>query len=116
MTRSDTEGTTDMKIRFTVLMLLTIIVVSGATSVAASMPSRCPSDTHISGDPTWCLSNEQHAAPSGTGYLPNYATQKDARIAVRVELLLGGLVVGGTLLVAAFREQRRPILQPATAS
>ena len=40
-------------------------------------------------------------APSGSGSIPSFATGKDYRVTLRIEIAAVGLVIGGLLLVGA---------------
>jgi len=70
--------------------------------VAAALPARCPADTHELG---WgespCISDNRHLSASGHS-ISSFAIGKDARIPMRIEIALAGLVLGGVLIFGAF--------------
>ena len=97
------------------LLLAAMVVVSASSAMAAALPSRCPAGTHELG---WgespCISDQRHISPSGHS-IPYYATGKDARIPLRVETAVAGLIVGGLLIAGAFWNRKRPVLSIASA-
>ena len=83
-------------------LLAAMVVISASAAVAAAIPPRCPAGTHELG---WgespCISDSRHMAPSGSGSIPYFATGKDYRVPLRIEIAAVGLVIGGLLLVGA---------------
>ena len=83
-------------------LLAAMVVLSASAAVAAALPPRCPAGTHeLAWGESPCISDNRHMAPSGSGSIPYYATDKDYRIPLRIEIAAVGLVISGLLLVGA---------------
>jgi hypothetical protein len=100
-----------MKRRLIAATILAVLVFAGLTTAALAMPSVCPATTHVSG--SVCLSNGTHAAPSGTGMIPDYSTGRDSRLGLRIGVAVLGAVLAAGLVLVGRREPDRAELQPA---
>lgn len=100
-----------MKPRVLVLSILAIVVLSGFSVAAIAMPASCPDGTQKT-SATTCLSDSEHSAPSSGIMIPNYVTGPDSRSVLRAEIVLGGFLVAGVLILAA-RKPRRDSRSPA---
>jgi hypothetical protein len=79
-----------------------MVIISASSAIAAAIPARCPANTHELG---WgeapCISDDRHLSASGDSVW-NYATDRDARLPLRIEIAVAGVVAGSLLLVTAF--------------
>src|SRR4249920_1690109 len=98
------QETNTVRRRMLALTVLALIVFGGMTAIAFALPSVCPSDTHASG--TVCISDGSHPAPSTPSRtIPDYQTSRTSRSALRVEMVLVGMLVAGGLLWLGRRER-----------
>jgi hypothetical protein len=96
-----------MKKRLIVLATVAIILVSGATVAAVTLPGACPSSFH-SYSATSCVSDATHIAPSSGVRIPVAMAPLDRRLALRLEIVVVAMLIAGGVLWLGSTAIRRP--------
>jgi hypothetical protein len=117
-------------VRLAVCAAFAVVTLSAATSVAVALQPTCPANFHDGGpfhnsgavvagipnDGSLCISDGQHLAPSGNGYIHDQVIFKDTRFKVRVEVALAGIAVAAVLLFIGLARRPRRLTSPPVAS
>lgn len=102
-----------MRKRLIVLGTVAVILVTGATVAAVTLPGACPSSFHTY-SATNCVSDATHIAPSSGVRIPVAMAPLDRRMTLRLEIVAVAMLVAGGLLCLGITAIRRPA-EPAPA-
>ena len=95
-----------------ILLMVAVMLPSGATVAAIALPDACPSSFHRS-SATTCTTDATHIAPSSGVRIPVAASAPDRRMTLRLEIVGFAILVATGLLWVVL--QRRPD-EPAPAA